>query len=67
MALASQHYHGWPLFAKLEKKMNSSRVISDIKTIDRLRIRLSKVRWSTLLKTLMEKYDELTSTDNEYV
>ncbi|KAG2223646.1 hypothetical protein INT45_010005 [Circinella minor] len=65
MALASQHYHGWPLLAKLEKKMNSSRVISDIKTIDRLRIKLSKVRWATLLKTLMEKYDELTSTDND--
>ena len=67
MTLASQHYHGWPLRAKLEEKMNTSTVINDTKPIDRLHIKLSKVRWATLLKTLMERYNELTSTDNEYV
>ncbi|KAI9274845.1 hypothetical protein BDA99DRAFT_498736 [Phascolomyces articulosus] len=65
MKLASQHFRGWPLLEKLQEKMDTFTIVNNPKSMEPVHIKLSKVRWSTLLKALTERYDELMGTNND--
>ncbi|KAI9470445.1 hypothetical protein BDB00DRAFT_251414 [Zychaea mexicana] len=65
MNLASPYYPGWPLLPKLEEKMDISSIENNEEPAEPIHIKLTKVRWVSLLKTLLQRYDELIKTNDD--
>ncbi|KAI8145939.1 hypothetical protein BJV82DRAFT_29849 [Fennellomyces sp. T-0311] len=63
MKLASQYYPNWPLLTKLEHARDTYVVEEKHEELPpAVRIKVSKPEWSTLLKALIDSYNELTNS-----